>query len=260
MAKTEGIQRWLYPRGLRTVDSVDAGKIGRRGRYGSTKVLKGKSIMKYGREMRGPQSHHRICFGWVFLLLGLALTSPFSGAQAFEARIDITVYDPYFKEYGRRYFGEAFDWRLFKAQAIAESRLKPDAVSKDGAVGLMQLLPETFEHLVREHPDLQDDIHAPRWNIAAGIYYDRTLWNLWEADRPFKERIRFMFGAYNAGREAILQAQQIAIDRHLDPFVWNSIVQTLIEVIGPAHRETIAYVDQIFRIRKEMRSHGDLAP
>src|SRR6185369_9269115 len=47
-------------------------------------------------------------------------------------------YDPYFKKYSKRFFGVGFDWRLFKAQGMAESELNPNARSFVGARGIMQ--------------------------------------------------------------------------------------------------------------------------
>ena len=46
-------------------------------------------------------------------------------------------YDDLFKKYGKRFFGPGFDWRLFKAQAMAESNLSPTARSHCGARGIM---------------------------------------------------------------------------------------------------------------------------
>ena len=188
------------------------------------------------------------------------LLQPVSPAGAHEDLIRTDTYDAIFKEYSRRYFGKSFDWKIFKAQAIAESRLDPEAVSGDGAFGLMQLLPETFRQIAEENPDVRGDIRDPRANIAAGIYYDWKLWKLWDAGRPFKERVRFMLGAYNAGKDAILDAQQIAIERKLDPFVWPSIERTLEAVIGSAHRQTVAYVDKVLRIRRQMEGRIQASP
>ena len=61
-------------------------------------------------------------------------------------------YDEYFRKYSKRYFGPHFDWRWFKAQAIAESGLKHDAKSWVGAVGVMQIMPATFEEIRRANP------------------------------------------------------------------------------------------------------------
>ncbi|MCF8062632.1 MAG: transglycosylase SLT domain-containing protein, partial [Deltaproteobacteria bacterium] len=78
-------------------------------------------------------------------------------------------YDRFFAKYTKKFFGSGFDWRYFKAQALAESAMRPDARSPKGAVGIMQLMPGTFEEVVRENPWIKRDIHDPEWNIAAGI-------------------------------------------------------------------------------------------
>ncbi len=177
-----------------------------------------------------------------------------SETKAFDKYRDFNQYDPYFKEYSKRYFGPSFEWRYFKSQAIVESRLDPEAESHDGAAGIMQLLSKTFTHVRKENPNIKDDLWNPRWNIAAGIYYDYILWEVWKAERSFEERVRFMFGSYNAGKEAILTAQEIAIDRGLNPLLWNSIVQTLPEVNGgDGSEETIFYVRTIMKVMKELK-------
>ena len=61
-------------------------------------------------------------------------------------------YDPIFKKYAKRYFGIGFDWRRFKAQAMAESNLDSTATSWVGARGLMQLMPSTFAAIQTARP------------------------------------------------------------------------------------------------------------
>jgi membrane-bound lytic murein transglycosylase F len=90
------------------------------------------------------------------------------------------------------------DWRWFKAQAIAESGLKPDARSRSGARGIMQIMPRTFREIQKKNAHLKD-MDSPRWNIAAGIYYDRQLYRKWVSPPPGEERLYFAFGSYNAG-------------------------------------------------------------
>ena len=60
--------------------------------------------------------------------------------QAFERYNRVMKYDKYFSKYSKRYFGPNFDWFYFKAQAIAESRLKANAKSRVGALGVMQII------------------------------------------------------------------------------------------------------------------------
>ena len=50
----------------------------------------------------------------------------------------ISPYDAMLQEMGDRY---GVDWLLLSAIASVESKFKPDAVSKAGAVGLMQVMP-----------------------------------------------------------------------------------------------------------------------
>src|SRR5438067_138996 len=79
-------------------------------------------------------------------------------------------YDDYFRKYTARYFGDAGDWRVFKAQAIVESGLKPTVVSPVGARGLMQIMPATYGDIRKRNKDAPlRDIDDPESNIAAGI-------------------------------------------------------------------------------------------
>ena len=176
-----------------------------------------------------------------------------SVTYAFERYNHVVKYDKYFSKYSKRYFGPGFDWHYFKAQAIAESQLQADAASTAGAKGIMQIMPATFEEILQKNPSIKGTRKQPRWNIAAGIYYDRTIWNLWTAERPFKDRINFMFGSYNAGKGNILKAQKIANTQALNPNLWQSIEVALPEVTGKRSKETIGYVQKIERIKEILR-------
>lgn len=46
-------------------------------------------------------------------------------------------YDRYFRKYTKRFFGAGFEWRWFKAQAIAESNLNNEVKSWVNAKGVM---------------------------------------------------------------------------------------------------------------------------
>jgi membrane-bound lytic murein transglycosylase F len=108
-----------------------------------------------------------------------------------------TQYDNHFRKYTKRYFGPYYDWRWFKSQAIVESNLKPAVKSHRGAVGLMQLLPTTFAEIKELNPHFLN-IDDPRWNIAAGIYYDRSLYRKWELPSD-QDRLYLALASYNAG-------------------------------------------------------------
>ncbi len=176
------------------------------------------------------------------------LSFSYCPAEGFERFMSVDCFDRYFHEYTERYFGSQVDWRYFKAQAVAESRLHPQARSEDGALGLMQILPSTFRDIVEENPHIRGDIKDPRWNIAAGIYYDRLLWEAWIANRSFEDKLNFMFASYNAGKHSILKAQKVAMKKGLNPYIWPSIAETLPDVNGDRSQETIVYVDRIHKI------------
>ncbi|MFQ5959947.1 MAG: transglycosylase SLT domain-containing protein [Candidatus Methylomirabilales bacterium] len=174
-------------------------------------------------------------------------------AHAFERYNRVAKYDQYFSKYSKRFFGPGFDWRYFKAQAIAESRLRAQARSRVGAVGVMQIMPKTFDEIKRKNPTIKGSREQPRWNIAAGIYYDRTLWKAWKAKRSLQDRLKFMFGSFNAGKGNIIKAHKIAKKKGLNRKLWKSIEQTLPQVTGRHSKETIGYVNKISKIKEVLR-------
>lgn len=138
------------------------------------------------------------------VLVSLVFSKPLM-ARSVETGKWTDKYDRHFKKYSKRYFGPHFEWRWFKSQGIAESNLKPDAASPVGARGIMQILPSTFADIKKSNPSflLLDD---PRWNIAAGIFYDRQLYRKWRKPLPSDERLFLAFSSYNAGYGRVLSA------------------------------------------------------
>jgi membrane-bound lytic murein transglycosylase F len=192
------------------------------------------------------------CLKYIIICLICLLFFPVS-VLGFERYNRVVKYDSYFKKYTKHCFGPSFDWRYFKSQAIAESNLKSDAKSHVGAKGIMQIMPKTFEEIKYKNPSIKGNSHQAKWNIAAGIYYDRTIWKLWKAKRPFADKIAFMFGSYNAGKGNILKAQKLANKVGFDPNKWTSIEQTLDKVTGKHSRETIGYVNKINKVKRILK-------
>ncbi len=185
-------------------------------------------------------------------LVALALCAAVFASSVSGQSRDVTErYDPVFRKYSKRFFGVGFDWRLFKAQGMAESNLREGATSRVGARGIMQLMPTTFAEIQTKNPELES-IDDPEWNIAAGIQYNRFLYRLWREHRDRDERIRFMFGSYNAGRVPILRAQDTAKTRELDHLLWRSIVKVAHLVPRWRHGETLHYVRKIERYHVEL--------
>ena len=115
-------------------------------------------------------------------------------------------YDRHFKKYSKRYFGPLFDWHWFKAQAIAESGLDDNAKSVVGALGLMQIMPATFEDISKQNPHFSK-LESPKWNIAAGVYYDRMLYRKFKISAA-QDKLYLTFASYNAGYGRILNASK----------------------------------------------------
>ena len=147
-------------------------------------------------------------------------------------------YDPLFRKYSKRFFGPIVDWRWFKAQGIAESGLQENAESWVGAKGIMQIMPSTLREIAEksELPVLDND--DPGANIAAGIFYDRTLYERWDDIPQTRERLAFTFASYNGGRSRILRAQDAC---NADCVLWA-------HVTGHAPEETRGYVTRIMTL------------
>jgi membrane-bound lytic murein transglycosylase MltF len=187
------------------------------------------------------------------LILSIVFLNTTAHSEDFRRYNKVTQYDGHFSKYTKRNFGPAFNWRHFKAQAIAESRLKENASSHVGAVGLMQIMPPTYKEITNRHRYIKGSSNDPQWNIAAGISYNRSIWNIFKADRPFQDRLDFTFGAYNAGKGNILKAQKLAKRSGINPNVWSSVEQTLPQVTGRHSKETLNYVTIIKTIKQILK-------
>ncbi|MBN1851021.1 MAG: lytic transglycosylase domain-containing protein [Deltaproteobacteria bacterium] len=89
------------------------------------------------------------------------------------------------------------DPALVKAIILAESSYNPLAVSKKGARGLMQLMPDTASDVGVEDP------FDPEHNINGGILYLKKLM------KQFKGDLHLTLAAYNAGSKKVKKYQGI---------------------------------------------------
>lgn len=99
-------------------------------------------------------------------------------------------YGQFIKDAAVRY---GLDPELITAVIKVESSFNPYAVSKKGAMGLMQLMPETAKEM---------QVGAPfeaKENIMGGSRYLRKMLNLFKGD------LRLGLAAYNAGPNRILK-------------------------------------------------------
>lgn len=179
----------------------------------------------------------------IALLALIACLLPAALAAQTKARVP-EDYDDIFRKYSKRFFGPGFDWQYFKAQGMAESNLKPTARSHVGARGIMQLMPSTYKAIQSNSPELKA-IDDPESNIAAGILYNRDLWRTYQDHAEQEERLRFMFGGYNAGPGTMRRAKRVARENQLDEFRWSSVEAVAPKVQRWRYRETLGYVGKI---------------
>ncbi len=162
-------------------------------------------------------------FPWAWLLLALPALAWASGFKHVDHESWVDKYDRYFRKNSKHYFGPGMDWRWFKAQAIAESGLDPDARSRAGAVGIMQIMPTTFEYIRKKDASFKR-LEDPKWNIAAGIFYDRYLYDKWDfLDTDSLQRLFFAFGSYNAGFRRVRQAYNKSRQRQAVVSKWEQV-------------------------------------
>jgi len=107
---------------------------------------------------------------------------------------------------------------LLLAVMAVESGYRHDAVSVKGAMGLMQLMPDTARDMYVR------DVWSPKENIDGGARYLRTLANQYEGD------LMLTLAAYNAGPEAVKRAGGV-----------------------PRYQETKDYVRRVLDIYEQLR-------
>jgi len=143
-----------------------------------------------------------------------------------------------FNRYAEQY---SLDPLLLIAQGYQESRLRQDARSRAGAIGIMQIMPATGRAMkVGDITQLEPNIHA-------GAKYVRQIMDTHFPDPELDElnRTLFAFAAYNAGPARVKQWRRRAADRGLDPNVWlNNVELIAAEQVGP---ETVSYVANIYK-------------
>lgn len=128
---------------------------------------------------------------------------------------DSNQYDSLISEIAKKY---QVDFALIKAIIRAESAFNPFAISRKGAKGLMQLMPETASRMNILN------IFNPRENIEGGVRYLKYLLSL------FHDDLRLSLAAYNAGENIVAELGSI-----------------------PPYRETVDYVRKVLSYYQSYR-------
>jgi len=99
------------------------------------------------------------------------------------------------------------DPALVRAVIETESNWNPSAVSRKGAVGLMQLIPTTAQRFG------VNDLYSPQQNVDAGVKYLKTLLERYNGN------LDLALAAYNAGEGAVDRAHGVPSFRETRDYV-----------------------------------------
>ena len=173
------------------------------------------------------------------IALGITLCAYWSAQAHHEGRPFI----PLFQMAAGQYWNDTpHNWRLLYELAFAESSFRPNVQSHVGAIGLLQVMPATYQEIQQHLADLSDNLADPSDNIRAGAFYLRTQYNIWQAQRPEPDRVRLALASYNAGAGHLIAAQQVADG---SPY-WQDIAKQLHTQTGSHAPGTIKYAESIW--------------
>ncbi len=127
---------------------------------------------------------------------------------------------------------------LVLAVIRVESKFNPAAESKKGALGLMQVMPETAEWIARQTgiPFTPEMLLDPHYNISIGIWYLNDL------RREFGNNWTLVVAAYNGGRGNVRQ--------WLDDGRWDGRLETATAI---PYRETRSFTLKVARTYRVYR-------
>ena len=121
-------------------------------------------------------------------------------AQFFESSPRYKQMQPFIQEAARIH---RVEFELLQALIAAESGFDPEAISVKGAIGLMQIMPDTARRFGVDSDrwsSVQSKLTNPRLNLQLGARYLRLLMDM------FPGRLDLALASYNAGEGAVQKA------------------------------------------------------
>lgn len=170
-------------------------------------------------------------------LIGLAIVLLAFGVFFLTQREDVQksyLYPYPYKEITESYAAAyRVDSSLVASVIMNESKFKNTVHSHRGAIGLMQLMPETADWIAGQIGDTSfsvDKLHEPETNIRYGVWYLASL------EREFNGNEVLALAAYNAGRGNVHE--------WMDECGWTMEFCNINEI---PYQETRAYVASVLR-------------
>ncbi|MEG0789534.1 MAG: transglycosylase SLT domain-containing protein [Alistipes sp.] len=166
----------------------------------------------------------------------------------------ISAYDNIFRNVSEK---EGHDWRLMSAIAYHESRFTPNIVSRQGARGLMQIMPA----VARQFNISREQIVNPETNvwIANQLMSKITKALQIPVGTSEMDRMSLVLASYNGGIGHVNDARRLATLHGENPNSWETVSRYLQLKADSAYyenevvkcgkftgsRQTIAYVDDV---------------
>ena len=245
--------------------------------------LQQKSDFRYLMEetkYNGPEMNSRKLFVLILtaaLILMLFLTRPGNTdslsdsdkgttQQLTEQYLYISPFDSLF----RLYADSVCDWKMLAAIAYVESKFDTTAKSHVGAMGLMQIMPATYHHMLAKM-DVPDTMaQNVELDIRVAVKYIDDLGDLFGFINE-RERMNYILGSYNGGSNHIFDAMRIARKKGINRYNWNSLSPVLASLSDPEvyndsvcqfgqfdATETLNYVKRVNRKYNEYKNQEQL--
>lgn len=141
----------------------------------------------------------------------------------------------------------AIDPYLVSAVAKVESNMQADALSSAGAVGLMQIMPETGAWLAERggYAFVEEQLYQPQYNLQLGCDYLRYLLEYWQWD------IYKAVASYNAG--------QSKVAAWLAEGIWDGTAANLADIPFAETRDYVQRVIKAYREYTELYGNNSVA-
>ena len=170
-------------------------------------------------------------------------------AEFFESSPRYRVVQPLLKEAAHTH---RIDYELLQALIATESAFNASAVSPKGAVGLMQIMPDTGRRF-----GLGDDrwgpveykLTDPRTNIKIGTRYLRFLLDM------FPGKLELALASYNAGEGAVQKAGN-KIPNFPETQAYVAMVTQIYTALKPPPPPPVVEIKSASRIRAELYGPG----
>lgn len=128
-----------------------------------------------------------------------------------------------------------------RKQAFRESEYDPNAISPMGAIGLTQIMPNTYKDYLKATGDKPGDLTDPKESVKVQKWIMDDLYNAGFINKPNQSnevRMAKVFASYNIGRGKASRLLKEAKEKGID--IYNTL-----DWIKEFPKETRTYIDQI---------------